>query len=147
MAKTTKNNDALVEQLQKAVELKKAQIKDGERPSFKTNMMYVSFNGERINLQAAEESTLIAVTGEIMIRENSYGNGLIMLDLPEENYKFKVQGFTVLEWINDIKARITKINITKEKKKLAELELRLKSLMSEDKRTELALKEIQEMLK
>lgn len=57
-------------------------------------------------------------------------------------HSFTVSGFTVDKWIHDIQGRLDEIKRRETEKDLKADEKLLDSLLSEDKKTELALKDI-----
>ena len=61
-------------------------------------------------------------------------------------YQFKWLGFTFDQWKADIKTRIDKIQISKKKKELEELEVRLDKLISPELKQQMELEEITKLL-
>ena len=64
------------------------------------------------------------------------------LDLGIYDGNIKISGFTIDNWIHDIRGRLDEIKRRETEKALKTDEKLLDSLLSEDKKTELALKDI-----
>lgn len=126
----------------------KKEISKAENPKWVTNCSF-KFNegGPSINLHVASEiRLLISICAHLREKERSYleaAGALGMADFPS----FMWDGFTVLDWVSDIKSRINKIQIASKKKKLEELESRLNSIISPELRAELELEAISAELK
>lgn len=57
-----------------------------------------------------------------------------------------ISGYKISEWLNDINNKINNISLKEEKIKLDKLEYQLSMLLSEDKKTELQIDEIESLL-
>lgn len=142
----TTKNDEIIEGLFKKVQEKKAEIAKAEKPQWQTNCAFVYDNSSTVmNIQVISNiDVLVDMLSYILIKSESHKQVVKRLDLQEREYKY--MGFTVDEWESDIKTRINKIQITSKKKELDELEKKLNSLVSPEKRTEMELAEIAKKL-
>ena len=61
--------------------------------------------------------------------------------------KFEISGYDLNDWITDVKARLEVIATKREENNLKAMETKLDKLLSEDKKTELELDSIAELLK
>jgi hypothetical protein len=144
--------DKQVQDLVKLVKTKKAEISKAEKPDWKTNCTfgYVPDSPQRINIQTVSDvNTLVSILAFLLVQQESYDkahdilHGVVSINSPS---KFKWQGFTVEEWQSDLQTRLNKIQITKKKNELDELETRLNKLVSPELRTQLELEEITNIL-
>jgi len=126
----------------KEVKARKAEISKAEKPNWITNCTFSQIEGSAsnvINLHVETNvKTLIGVAAYLMSAEKSYKEAAAALkvDSPPE---FTWNGFSVKDWIEDIKARIGKIQITSKKKGLETLESRLNAIISPELRAEMGL--------
>ncbi len=143
----TKTKDELVQELFEVVKQKKAEIAKAEKPKWETNcsFSYNETSSERINIQTVSDvSGLLRILGHIVIQHDGFtqaGGMANVTDVP-----FKWQGFTLKEWVSDIQTRINKIQITKKKAELEDLEKRLDKLVSPEVREAMELAAIQKAL-
>lgn len=85
---------------------------------------------------------LICIAAFLTERSSTYSmvaTKVLGVDKPPE---FTWDGYTVEDWIGDLKLKITKIQIVAEKKKLEALEERLNKIISPEKRAELEIEAI-----
>jgi hypothetical protein len=139
-----KKNDALVGQLLKKVEEKKAQIKKIKHPSFKTNLsLPVDGTTSRINLNVATPELLFSILVTLETRiEKSLGVAA-KYDLVFDN---TWHGFTLEDWRDDVVLKIKQSQAQRQVTELRTIEKKLGGLMSEDKRTNLELEKLSELL-
>lgn len=145
MAKKATGTDAAILDLIKQVNAKKAAIKKAERPSFKTNMN-ISWPGQggltAVNLLTLTDvSVLISIVGFLLEKGNGYAEASKILEV-ENPPPLQWCGFGVNDWIIDIKARIGKIQITEEQRKLDLLEERLQKIVTPELRAKLEIQAI-----
>lgn len=142
-----KKTDDKTLDLIKLVNQQKAEIAKAEKPNWNTNCSFSyaenSSNVTNIHVEANIKN-LICIASFLRDKENSYKETakLLGVDAPE----FTWDGFSTNDWINDIKMRINKIQITTKKKKLETLEARLNAIISPELRAELELKAIESEL-
>ena len=146
MAKSEK--DKQVEKLFEVVQAKKAEIKKADKPNWLTNCSFrwdADSNSGSFNIQTVSDpNVLVLAYARLSMLEETSENAA--KELGVENYEFKHLGFPAADWKTDFKTRVTKINISKEKTKLAALEARLDKLVSPEQREALELEAIQKEL-
>lgn len=139
--------DLLIDQLLVKVEEKKAEVERIKNPVYKTNLSasnpLIGDGAVRINLNVASEEALLSLlySFEFLIEKNKtipakYGIG----GITEWN------GFKLEEWRDDIVLKIKQKNSQKQIKELKEMESKLNSLMSEDKKKDLELEALKSSL-
>lgn len=134
--------DKLVQDLFKVVQAKKAEIAKAEKPNWLTNSSfgYSKDSSSRINLNVcADVEELISMLEFLITKKNSNEEAQKMLGT---SITFKWLGFTFTDWATDIKTRIDKIQITKKKTELSNLETRLNGLVSKEMRDQMELEAI-----
>lgn len=141
MASTDKKTLELIAQ----VKAKKAAIAKAEKPTYKTNcsFSYIEGNkGSATNLHVESDvRKLICISAFLIERAVNYTRaaGILGVEKPPE---FTWDGYTVEDWIGDLKMKIAKVQIVAEKKKLEALEERLNKIISPEKRAQLELEAI-----
>ena len=138
--------DKIVQDLFKVVQTKKDEIAKAEKPSWETNCAFGFFpeTSQRINLQVISEvPDLVNILAFLIEKNKNFDEAQEIL---ETNLKFKWLGFTFDQWKSDIKTRLDKIQISKKKKELNELEIRLDKLVSPELKQQMELDEIKKLL-
>lgn len=141
-----KAKDKLIEDLLVIVEQKKAEIERIKNPVFKTNLSVVHpsrTDGVRVNINVADEEILLSLLYAFgtLIEKNKV--------IPEKYGVPKIEnwyGFKLEEWRDDIVLKIRQKNSQKQIKELKEMETKLNSLMSEDKKKDLELEALKSSL-
>lgn len=144
MAKTDERTLKLIQEVAK----QKEEISKAERPNWITNCSFKFIDGgPSINLHVESDiRVLIGICAHLQDKEKSYENAVGVLGLTDYP-PFLWGGFSTADWIKDIKARISKIQIATKKKKLEDLEARLNAIISPELRAELELEAITAQLK
>ncbi|HID0768045.1 TPA: hypothetical protein ACXDAZ_002574 [Clostridium botulinum] len=134
-------NDNKILELKKQIEKKKELIKLSKSNSyeFKTNRV-VDFEGEKYNLNVLQADKL----NILMIRLNMYKLAAIDLKILDQCI---ISGYNVQDWINDIRCKLEILNLKEEERKLKLMENKLDKMLSDEKKVELELNEIEDMLK
>lgn len=131
-------NDAKIMELKEKIAEKKKAIKKASKRFQPITNCLIGIDGVTQNIQVctADELTLL------MIKLNSWKMSAndLFVEVP------KIQGFDIDDWISDIEVRLDNINVVKQKKELEAAEKQLDKLLSEDKKTELAISEIEKLL-
>ncbi len=143
----SKTKDEIIQDLFEVVRQKKAEIAKAEKPKWETNCSFsYSENGsERTNIQIVSDvNALLRILGHIAIQFDGFTKAAGMTNVTDA--KFKWQGFTLNEWVSDIQTRINKIQITKKRAELEDLERRLDKLVSPEVREAMELEAIQKAL-
>ena len=134
----SKNDDRILE-LRKQIEKKKDDIASRKvKFSPETNCV-LDFDGERYNLNVVSDDTLTL----LIIRLNMY-------NMSADNLKMQypiISGYSTDLWIQDIKSKLAVSGMKKEENDLKKMEAKLTKLLSDDKKTELEIDEIAELLK
>ncbi len=131
----------------KEVQNRKAEISKLERPNWKTNCSFSFVEGSSTTVNIHVESNvknLIGYAAHLIEKERSYNSAATTLGLDgaESVPPFTWSGFSVNDWLDDIKTRINKIQISFKKKKLEILESRLNAVISPELKAELELQAI-----
>ena len=129
-------NDKRIMQLREKIDEKRKLLGKSKRFAPITNCA-LTLHGTLYNLNVIKENTLIALLVELACYTEK------ALEL---GYEYKVSGFLADEWLEDIQMRLANLNHRQETQKLQIMEKRLEQLLSEDKRTELELDSISELL-
>ena len=150
MAKTKTDTKTL--ELIQEVKRQKKDIAKAERPSWTTNCSF-SYNENggnasfrrAVNLHVESNiHNLICIASFLRDKLKSYNE--TAAELGVEAPDFTWQGFSVNDWLEDIKLRINKVQIASKKKKLEALEERLNKIISPELRAEMELEAIQNEL-
>lgn len=134
----SKNDDRILE-LKKQVEDKKKELASKKTRFVPIRNCILEMDGMTLNLNVLSESALIL----LWIRLNTYRMSAADLGL----HKFEISGYDLEDWITDVKARLEVIATKREENNLKAMETKLDKLLSEDKKTELELDSIAELLK
>jgi len=130
-------NDDKILKLQEAVKVKKSKMM---KPHYKriTNCS-ITINNETHNINTLSEfNAKMLLIDLVLIKQVS----------ESRNWdNFKISGYTPQEWIIDIDNKILEFLYKEQKKELNKLEKRLTELLSEDKKVELELGDIENLLK
>lgn len=130
-------NDEMILKLKEQIANRKAEF-DKLPKNFvaETSCVYIDEAGEKSNLRVMTADQLIPLMVKLHMYEMS------ALDLGIYDGDIKISGFTIGNWIHDIRGRLDEIKRRETEKALKADEKLLDSLLSEDKKTELALKDI-----
>jgi hypothetical protein len=115
------------------------------KPVWMTNCSFSYVEGrmnEAVNLHVESSiQTLVNIAVFLRDRERGYNEMVAELGV-EEPPKFQWGGFTVSEWMADLRARINKIQVAKKQKKLETLEARLNAIITPQLRAQMELEAI-----
>lgn len=131
-------NDSKILELKKQIEEKKKSVSKAKKFTPVTNCS-IELDGVRINIQTLNKEQIIS----LLVKLNSYAASAKELDLLEQ---YVISGYGVNDWIEDLKSKLDFINSKDEEQKLKLMEAKLDKLLSEDKKVELELNEIANML-
>jgi len=139
-----KKNDVLVGQLLKKVEEKKAQIKKIKNPSFKTNLsLPIDGTTTRINLNVEHPILLFRILVDLETRIEKSQGIAEKWDIVFDN---SWHGYTLEDWRDDVVLKIKQSQAQRQVTELRTIEKKLEGLMSEDKRTNIELEKLSELL-
>ena len=132
-------NDALILQLKKQISEKKKLLEVTKRFQPLTNCS-IEIDGIRLNIQVLSKDQLV----NLLVKLNIYKMSAKELELLNE---FSISGFTVDDWMKDVQSKLMNLNRKEEENKLVAMENRLHNLLSGEKKVELEIEEIANMLK
>lgn len=127
-------NDKVILNLKKQIEEKKKSLGKAEKFSPITNCG-LNVNGVKTNIHTMSKENLLSNIAFLKSAET----GLKQV-LPEE--KLIIDGFEVNDWITDLKSKFNNLNISLEKERLKQLELKLHNLLSIDTKVELEVSDL-----
>lgn len=143
---TTTNPDEVVNKLFAKLQEKKKVLESLEKPQFKTNLSF-GFNTDsssRTNIHTVTDTdVLVSMAAFLMERAKMHKEASELLEVKSE---FKWLGFTLEEWLHDLKTRANKINIDAKRKEFKQLEEKLNSLVSPEQRRLMELEAISKAL-
>lgn len=132
-------NDSRILLLKKQIEGKKEQLGKTLKFTPITNCS-IEVDGVRHNLHTLAKEQLLS----LMVKLNTYRLSAIDLNVLDI---FEVSGYTINDWISDIKAKIEVLSRKDEERNLKVMEDKLVKLLSDGKKVELELDEIASLLK
>lgn len=134
-------NDEKILVLKKQIEEKKEQLKQVAKFNPTTNCS-IELDGVRYNLNTLESNQLTM----LLIKLNTYLMSIRDLDMIKD-LDFTISGYSIEDWMTDVKNKLAVINQREEQNKLKQLEFKLTKMLSDEKKTELELAEIESLLK
>ncbi len=139
-----KKTDQKTLDLIKEVQRRKNEISKIEKHSWITNCNfgYTEWNlAGCVNIHVESNvMTLVKIAAFLLNQERAYEAAATAMGV--EAPAFTWNGFSVADWIEDIKARVSKVQIASKQIKLEELESRLGKIISPELRAELELEAI-----
>jgi hypothetical protein len=132
-------NDEKILELKAQIKEKKEKLKNKKKFVSVTNCS-LEVDGVRYNLNVLSKEQLIS----LLVKLNSYKISAVDLGLLDT---YMISGYKVEDWITDIRLKLEVVAHREEENKLQELESKLHVLLSNDKKVELELKDIEFMLK
>lgn len=133
-----KNDDRILE-LKKQIETKKKAISEKKVRFIPETNCVLNMDGMTINLNVCSDDALVL----LLIRLNSYRMSAVNLGMSD----FEISGYSITAWIKDIKSKLEVSSLKKEEADLKKMESKLDKLLSDDKKTELEIDEIVNLLK
>lgn len=136
------SNDKQIEEYRVAVEKKRTELGEQPRPSYLTNQLLQldPNDNKKLNLNLVNNEThCVEVVRQITIQSMAHdkANELLGTSIP-----FVIGGYTVEQWVGDVKARLELINWKAEKVKLDAMDKKLAALLSDDAKTANAIADI-----
>ena len=146
MAKTDQTTLKLI----KEVQSRKAEIEKVKKPNWQTNCSFSYIDKSTglggsgaINLHVCSDlSVLLNIAAFLDERAKAVKAAAKLLEV-DSPPTFKWNGYTVKEWLDDLKMRVAQIQIKKKEEKLEQLEKRLNKIVSPELRAEMELEAIQ----
>ncbi len=142
MAKQTQDQTVLL--LIAKVQEKKESIKETENPNWLTNCS-LQFEGENRNLRTIQlVPELLSIAAHIKVHEIGFKAACAELEVDTGEYK--LFGYSPEKWMSDIRTRLNKLNIDKEKRNLVKLEEKLDKIISPELRAQMEIAAIEKEL-
>lgn len=135
----SKSNDQRVLEMKKQIEEKKVYLAKSQKFTPITNCS-IEIDGVRYNIQVLNKEQLTM----LMLKLNSIRLSAKDLEL---NSEVTISGYALEDWISDLKSKLDFVNRKEEENKLKAMELKLTQLLSEEKKVELEINEIESLLK
>jgi hypothetical protein len=132
-------NDKKIMELKQQITEKKVKLEGINRFVPITNCS-LELDGQRYNLNTLQKEQLI----QLMVKVNLYSMSAKDLKLDED---YIVSGYKLEEWITDMKAKLDIMSKKDEERKLKAMEEKLDRMLSDEKKTELELNDIEALLK
>lgn len=132
-------NDKKIMELKQQIAEKKVKLEGISRFVPVTNCS-LELDGQRYNLNTLQKEQLI----QLMVKVNLYSMSAKDLELDEE---YIISGYKPTEWITDMKSKLNILSKKDEERKLKAMEEKLDKLLSDEKKTELELNDIEAFLK
>lgn len=133
------NIDEQIDKLMQKVAQKKSEIAKAERPKWKTHLSF-TYNNTSVNIgTVTDKEKLIQMMATLICEKTFFDLAKKELEVSDQ---FAWQNFSFDDWKDDIKTRLSVLEISRKKKELTTLETKLNSLVSPEQRR---LKEIQEI--
>jgi hypothetical protein len=135
--------DKKVLDLMNKVKVKRAQIKELGRATWRTTCSLALPGMERFNIQVCGKNDLVIAAGILMNIESGCTAASKVLDIQHAPLW---QNYPIDDWLADIKQRIKAMDINAEKKKLADMESKLETLTSPEQRRAMELEKLESEL-
>lgn len=136
---TEKTIDKKIDELFAVVKKQKAEVEKVEKASkrsWNTNCSFKLYASSPLNIQTAQEDTIVKALAELISFEEKFDKANEILGLSKE---FKHDGYSVEDWTEDFKKRIATIQLKAKKEKLKDLESRLNGIVSPEQRRQMEL--------
>lgn len=133
------NNDQKILELKKQIEDKKKQVGKLQKFTPVTNCS-IEVDGTRHNINVLNKEQILL----LMVKLNSYAISANDLGVLED---YNLSGYNIMDWITDLKSKLSILGKKEEEAKLKVMESKLDQLLSDDKKVELEINEIEKFLK
>ena len=131
------SNDNRILELKKQIKEKREKLNGIGRFSPITNCV-LELDNSKMNIQVLRKDQLVLLACKLQ----SYKRSAEELDL-----ELNISGYNVNDWLSDIKSRIDILSVKDEEAKLKAMEEKLTTLLSNEKKVELEIDAIAELLK
>lgn len=138
MEEHAKTNDDIILELRDKIDKKRNNLKNLRRFSPITNCI-IELDKKNHNIRVMNENDLMI----LLIKLNSYKISYIDLSLAESCL---FSGFSLDDWISDIRQKLDYINKKNEQEKLKKMENKLKALLTNEKKVQLEVEELKNLL-
>lgn len=131
------SNDNRILELKEQIKIKRDKLSKVGRFAPITNCI-IDLDGTKSNIQALKKDQLILLACKLQSYKRS---------ADELSLELNISGFSVNDWLTDIKAKLEILSVKDEEAKLKAMEEKLTTLLSNEKKVELEIDEIENMLK
>lgn len=129
-------NDDKILQLKNVIKKKKEELIKYRKFCPVTNCV-LDLDGKKYNLNVLQENELVL----LLVKLNSY-----LVSANRLNLTLMLSGYDVLDWIGDIRDKLNDVEKKKKESELNKMESKLTTLLSDNKKTELELSDIEMIL-
>ncbi|GAA6275847.1 hypothetical protein F170042I7_20330 [Blautia caecimuris] len=129
-------NDDKIMQLKAIIEKKKEELKKYKKFCPVTNCV-LDLDGKKYNLNVLQENELVL----LLVKLDSY-----FVSAERLHVILILSGYDVLDWIEDIRDKLRDIEKKKKESELKKMESKLTALLSDNKKTELELSDMETIL-
>lgn len=133
------NNDEKIIKLKQQIEEKRNELGKLKKFTPITNCI-LELDGVTTNIQILSKEKLALLLVKLNLYKISMENLKMSFD------KIIINGYNIRDWMSDVLAKINIISYKEEEQKLKTMENKLIELLSSEKKTELAIDEIEKML-
>ena len=133
------NNDEKIIKLKQQIEEKRTKLGNLKRFTPITNCI-LELDGITTNIQILPKEKLALLLVKLNLYKMSMENLNMSLD------EIIINGYNIGDWMSDILTKIDIISYKEEEQKIKTMENKLVELLSKEKKTELAIDEIEKML-
>lgn len=139
------NNDTKIKALLETIASKKEALGQKPRISYKTNGVFKYENNDFFNINTIVDPQKFVDALSYLLNKQSFNDvAADLLSIPHKALQWN--GYTLDEWCEDFKTRLSVVSWETKKKELESFELKLKKLVSEDTRTAMEIDEIAGLL-
>ncbi|MGV8961855.1 MAG: hypothetical protein ACOH2V_00475 [Candidatus Saccharimonadaceae bacterium] len=136
-------HDERVQLLFDKLTAKKAEVANAEKPQYVTGGMfrYAESMGNTIDIVSVrDERKLVEILTFLKERSEKYPDAAKELGT---DVNFTWLGFTVEEWLKDLKTRVSVLQIARRRTELAELELKINAVVSPELRQKMEMAKLE----
>lgn len=138
-------NDSKVIELMEQIKIRKNEL-ENVKFTPKTNLI-LNFEDKVININTLSYDDLKLLACKLVSIHDAESYLISSGHVPFKEKQMKISGYELRYWIDDICLKMSTIRYREDKKELDKLEKKLEEMLSGDKKIELELKNIEEMLK
>jgi hypothetical protein len=132
-------NDQRIKELQQKVQEQESNLSEKQKYRYVTNSI-LNLDGTTYNLHVLNLSSLLDLTAKLFNYEISFTKAKEYLELTD--YASNIDGYSIEEWLQDIKARVELLKWQAKKDNLRFAKERLKQLLSEEAKVADTLEQI-----
>ena len=141
------NNDAKIKELLQKVQEQRSSLGEKPKTTWRTNGIFKFDDKTSLNINVASEMELANALALVLWKKDYHNEAFSILGLnPNEHMEILYNGFSISDYIEDFKTRISLIKWNQKKELLTNTEKKLQSLVSEEARTEMELDSISKLL-